>query len=116
VSNSSNASSSEIPPPLSFKEFEDLVKNTERFYALGSGLSQSVEKGSCEYLLQEASMAFTKSLMSLLGSLRFIPSSQFHATEGESLVDLSSAAVMARQVLEDVLSLLYLSEPNLSKE
>ena len=34
----------------------------------------------------------------------------------ESLVDLSSAAVMARQVLEDVLSLLYLSEPNLSKE
>src|SRR5258707_1304603 len=116
MSNSSSASSSEIPPPLSFKEFEDLVKNTERFYGLGSRLSQTIEKKPCEYLIQEASMAFTKALMSLLGFLRFVPSSQFHAKEGESLIDLSSAAVMARQVLEDVLSFLYLSEPNLPKE
>jgi hypothetical protein len=116
MSNSSGASSSENSPPLSFKEFEDLVKNTERFYALGSRLSQAIEKDECEYLIQEASMAFTKALMSLLGFLRFIPSSQFHAKEGESLIDLSSAAVMARQVLEDVLSFLYLSEANLPKE
>jgi hypothetical protein len=106
----------EIQPPLSLKEFEDLVTNTERFYALGSRLSQAIEHESCEYLVQGATMAFVKALMSLLGFLRFIPSSRFHAKEGENLVDLSSAAVMARQVLEDVLSFLYLSEPNLSKD
>jgi len=61
-------------------------------------------------------MAFAKALMSLLGFLRFIPSSWFFAKEGESIIDLSSASVMARQVLEDVLMFLYLSEPNLPTE
>jgi hypothetical protein len=61
-------------------------------------------------------MAFAKAMMSLLGFLRFIPSSEFFAKEKVVIVDLSSASVMARQVLEDVLSFLYLSEPNLSKE
>jgi hypothetical protein len=83
---------------------------------MGSRLSQAIEQQPCEYLIQEASMAFTKALMSLLGFLRFIPFSRFHAKEGESIVDLSSASVMARQVLEDVLSFVYLSEPNLTEE
>jgi hypothetical protein len=116
MSESSDTSSASISPPLSFKEFEDLIKNIERFYALGSRLSQAIEKQSCEYLIQEASMAFTKALMSLLGFLRFIPSSRFYAKEGESVVDLSSASVLGRQVLEDVLSFLYLSEPKLTQE
>jgi hypothetical protein len=116
MSNSPSAWPSNIPPPSSFKEFDDLIKNIERFYALGSRLSQAIEQQPCEFLIQEASMAFTKALMTLLGFLRFIPSSQFHAKEGESIIDLSSACVMARQVHEDVLSFLYLSEPNLTKE
>jgi len=115
MSNSSSASPSEISPPLSFKEFKDLIKNVERLYATGSRLSRAIESQSCEFLIQEASMAFTKALMSLLGFFRFIPSSHFHAKEGESVIDLSSGSVMARQVLEDVLSFLYLSEPNLAK-
>ncbi len=116
MSNSSSASPSEISPPLSFKEFEDLIRNIERFYALGDRLSRAAAKQPCEFLIQEASMAFAKAMMSLLGFLRFIPSSEFFAKEKVVIVDLSSASVMARQVLEDVLSFLYLSEPNLSKE
>ncbi len=103
-------------PPLSFKEFEDLIKNIERLYALGSRLSQTIERQACEYLIQEASMAFTKSLMSVVGFLRFISSSKFFAKEGECIVDLSSASVMGRQVLEDTLVFLYLSEPSLTEE
>ena len=73
------SNSASNPTPLSFSEFEDLIKNIERFYALGSRLSQAIEKQPCEYLIQEASMAFTKALMSLVGFLRFIPSSELHA-------------------------------------
>jgi hypothetical protein len=96
MNDSSSGPPSENPPPLSSKEFEDLIKNIERLYALGSRLSQAIEKQSCEYLIQEASMAFTKSLMSVLGFLRFIPSSKFFAKQGECIVDLSSASVMGR--------------------
>jgi hypothetical protein len=110
------SNSASNPTPLSFSEFEDLIKNIERFYALGSRLSQAIEKQPCEYLIQEASMAFTKALMSLVGFLRFIPSSELHAKEGEQIIDLSSASVMARQVLEDTLTFLYLSEPNLTPD
>jgi len=35
--------------------------------------------------------------------LRFIPSSRFHAKEGEYPIDLSPASVMARQVMEDAI-------------
>jgi hypothetical protein len=116
MSNSPSSPPSKNPPPLSLKEFEDLVKNIEQFYALGDRLSQAIEEQPSEYLIQESSLAFTKSLMSLIGFLRFIPSSQFFAKEGECIVDLSSASVMGRQVLEDTLAFLYLSEPNLTDE
>jgi hypothetical protein len=61
-------------------------------------------------------MAFTKTMLSLLGFLRFIPSSRFHAKEGEPVIDLSSASVMARQVMEDAISLFYLSEQGLTQK
>jgi hypothetical protein len=54
--------------------------------------------------------------MSVLGFLRFIRSSPYHAREIELVTDLSSASVLARQVMEDVLSFLYLSEPELTRE
>jgi hypothetical protein len=85
-------------------------------YALGRRLSIAIGNQPCEYLIQEASMAFAKTMMSLLGFLRFIPSSRFHAKEGESVIDLSSASVMARQVMEDAVSFYYLSEGNLTQE
>jgi len=113
MNDSSSGLPSENPLPLSSKEFEDLIKNIERLYGLGSRLSQAQ---SCEYLIHEASMAFTKSLMSVLGFLRFIPSSKFFAKERVCIVDLSSASVMGRQVLEDTLVFLYLSEPNLTND
>jgi hypothetical protein len=61
-------------------------------------------------------MAFNKAMMSLLGFLRFVPSSRFYAKERKQMVDLSSACVLARQVLEDLLALFYLAQPNLCAE
>lgn len=116
MSDTPNSSPSSNAPPLSFKEFEDLIKNIERFYAVGSRLSNAAANQACEYLIQEASMAFSKTLMSLAGFLRFIPSSQFFGSNVQRIIDLSSASVMARQVLEDVISFLYLSEPQLTQE
>jgi hypothetical protein len=110
------SNSASNPTPISFDEFGDLIINIERFYAVGHRLSDAIARQSCEYLIREASMAFSKTLMGLVGFLRFIPSSKMHAKEGEQIVDLSSASVMARQVLEDTLTFLYLSEPNLTPE
>jgi hypothetical protein len=70
MSTSSNTPPSNIQPPLSFKQFEDLVRNIERFYALGDRLSQAIEQQSYEFLIQEASMAFTKASMTLLGFVK----------------------------------------------
>jgi hypothetical protein len=55
-------------------------------------------------------------MMSVQAFLRFIPSSRFHAKEVEFAIDLSSASVIARQVMEDAISFFYLSEPGLTKE
>jgi hypothetical protein len=54
--------------------------------------------------------------LSVQAFLRFIPSSRFHAKEVEFAIDLSSASVIARQVMEDAISFFYLSEPGLTKE
>jgi hypothetical protein len=75
---------------------------------------QLIAKQPCEYLVQEASMAFVKTMMSVFGFPRFIPASRFFANAGETVTDLSSASVMGRQVLEDTISFFYLSEPNLT--
>ena len=55
-------------------------------------------------------------MMSVQAFLRFIPSSRFLAKEVEFAIDLSSASVIARQVMEDAISFFYLSEPGLTKE
>jgi hypothetical protein len=107
---------SESSAPFSFAEFNTMIGGIELLYGLGRRVSDAVAKRPCEYLIQEASMAFVKALMSVQAFLRFIPSSRFHVKEGEYPIDLSSASVMARQVLEDAISFFYLSEPNLTKE
>jgi hypothetical protein len=102
--------------PFSFKEFNTLINGIERLGDYGRRVSDAIAKQPCEFLIQEASMAFVKMMMSLQAFLRFIPSSRFHAKEVEFAIDLSSAPVMARQVLEDAISFFYLSEPGLTKE
>jgi hypothetical protein len=104
------------PPLFSFDEFNTLVLGTEMLYSVGRKLSNGIAKQPCEYLIQEASMAFVKTMMSVLGFLRFIPSSRFFAGIQEVVIDLSSASVMGRQALEDILSFFYLTEANLSPE
>jgi len=103
-------------PAVSFEEFETLVSGIELTYTLGRRISDAVGGQPCEYFIQEATMAFVKLLMSVQAFLRFIPSSKFHAQEVEFAVDLSSASVMARQVMEDAITFFYLSEPNLTTE
>jgi hypothetical protein len=85
-------------------------------YAVGLRISLSIGGQKCEYLAQEATMAFAKTMLSLLGFLRFIPSSRYHAKEIHVVTDLSSASVMARQTMEDAISFLYLSEPGLTNK
>jgi len=103
MSESSDTSPLLNPSPLSFKEFEDLIKNIERFYALGSRLSNAAANQACEYLIQEASMAFAKTLMSLAGFLRFIPSSQFFGSNVQRIIGRYGAFSETR-VSEDVIS------------
>jgi hypothetical protein len=106
----------ESPRPFSFPEFETLISGIELTYTLGRRISDAIGGQPCEYLIQEATMAFVKLLMSVQAFLRFIPSSKFHAQEVEFAVDLSSASVMARQVMEDAIAFFYLSEPKLTKQ
>jgi hypothetical protein len=107
---------SEASPPFSFIEFNKMLGDIEFLYALGRRVSDAIAKQPCEFLIQEASVAFVKAMMSIQAFLRFIPSSQFHAKEGEYPIDLSSASVMARQMMEDAISFFYLSEPNLTRK
>ena len=85
-------------------------------YAIARKLSGAIENQTCEYLIQEATMAFVKMMMSVQGFLRFVPSSRFHAKEGDFAIDLSSASVLARQVMEDAISLFYLFEGGLTQK
>lgn len=101
---------------FSLEQFNNLIAGIELLYALARRLSDAIAKQVCPYLIQEASMAFVKTMMSLQGFLRFIPASRYHAKEGDFAIDLSSASVMARQVIEDIISFFYLSEPGLTKD
>jgi hypothetical protein len=107
---------SKAPRPFSFAEFETLILGIELTCMLGRRISEPVGGQPCKYLIQEATMAFVKLMMSVQAFLRFIPSSKFHAQEAEFAVDLSSASVMARQVMEDAIAFFYLSESNLTKQ
>jgi hypothetical protein len=104
------------PSQFSMSNFETLVAGIELLYGVGRKLSDAIARQPCEYLIQEASMAFVKTMMSVFGFLRFIPASRFFANAGETVTDLSSASVMGRQVLEDTISFFYLSEPNLTPQ
>jgi hypothetical protein len=108
------------PPPadsFSIEDFNVLIAHVEVLLALGKRLSVALAAQNCEeYLLSEAAMIFIKTLLSLQGFLRFIPASQFHAKDGDFVIDLSSASLMARQTLEDAISFFYLSQPALTTE
>src|ERR1700747_1694181 len=95
--------------PFSFAEFNKIIAGIELIYTLGRRISDANAAETCEFLIQEATMAFVKTMMSLQAFLRFIPSSRFHAKEGEYPIDLSSASITARQVMEDTISFFYLS-------
>jgi hypothetical protein len=99
---------------FSFRQFNTLIAGIELLYKLGRRRSDATANQNAEYLIQEAFMAFVKMLMSLLGFLRFIPSSKYYAKVIVMPTDLSSASVMARQVMEDAISFFYLSEPGLT--
>jgi hypothetical protein len=104
------------PSQFSLANFNAIVSGIELLYRVGREISEGAANQRCEYLTQEASMAFVKMLMSVFGFLRFMPSSCYFANAGEVVTDLSSASVLGRQVLEDAISFFYLSEPGLTSE
>jgi hypothetical protein len=55
-------------------------------------------------------------MMSLRAYLGFVPSSSYYVQQESHVFGILSASLMGRQILEDVLAFLYLSEPNLSPE
>src|ERR1700720_1638577 len=102
--------------PFSIEQFNTMILGIEMIYAVGLRLSNAVAAQKCDYLTQEGTMAFAKTMLSVVAFLRFIPSSRYHAKAVHELMDLSSASVMARQAMEDAVSFLYLSEPGLSDQ
>jgi hypothetical protein len=102
--------------PLTFDQFTDLIVGIEMLHALAARLSNATATIQSEPLIQEATLAFVKTIHSIKGFLLFISPSQFHAGAAGWSIDLSSASVMARQVIDDTLSFFYLSQPNLSAE
>jgi hypothetical protein len=110
------AEADESVPSLGLNEFEELVREIERLYRVGAQFSDAVANKTCPYLIFQASMAFNKAMMSLVGFLRFVPPSRFYAKVSQEMIDVSSASVLARQVLEDLLAFFYLSQPGLCPE
>ena len=109
--------SADSSPLLSEEDFNEVIRCIDVLLALGKKLSSALAGQDCkEFLLSEAATVFVKTMLSLQGFLRFIPSSQFHAKEGDIVIDLSSASLMARQTIEDAISFFYLSQPSLSKD
>jgi len=112
----SGSPSPQSPASFSLQKFNTIVWGIEKLYEIGKRVSIGMQNRPCDFLTREASTAFAKTMMSILGFLRFVPSSRFRAQEGEFVIDLSSASIMARQVMEDAISYLYLSEQNLTQE
>jgi hypothetical protein len=54
-------SNSTSDSPFSFEEFNKLITGIEMLYAIARKLSGAIENQTCEYLIQEATMAFVKS-------------------------------------------------------
>jgi hypothetical protein len=50
-------------------------------------VADAIAEQPCEYLVQEATMAFVKTIMSVFGFPRFIPASRFFANAGETVTD-----------------------------
>jgi hypothetical protein len=69
-----------------------------------------------DFLLQQASMALVKTIMSLDAYLSFVPYSSTYTNRGAETFDISPISVLARQVMGDVLTFLYLAEAKLSEE
>ena len=89
----------------------------ESFFGVGRQLYEATaNQQPGDFLIQQAHWVFGKTIMSLRAYLGFIQSSKYYEQEGNFVFDVSSASLMGRQILEDVLAFLYLSERNLSSE
>ena len=102
--------------PLTPEQIVALTREIELLLEYGVSLSQGHTGTPATYLEQQASIAFAKCLMSLIGFLRFVPPSKYWAKEVVEVVDLSSSSVMARQFIEDAVVFFYFNERGLSDE
>jgi hypothetical protein len=108
------SSEQSFPPSGEFATGRPHTQAIEILYSLGRRLYGAAQGTPAVLLIQQAYMAFAKTLMSVDAYLRFVPSSSFYVRGEAQLGDVSSPSTMARQVLEDAVSFIYLCEPNLT--
>lgn len=102
--------------PFSLEKLNAVVREIEALlgFAIAISLENASKRGS--FFEAQASTIFSKSLMSLIGFLRFIPPSQYYADRKIKVVDLSSASGLARQLMHDAATFFYLTEVGVSDE
>lgn len=83
---------------------------------IANRLSNAAAGPESSYLAYQASLVFCKLALGVLGTLRFLPGSIYYADKITKAVDLSSASVLARQVLSDTITFLYLADRNITQE
>jgi len=96
--------------------FDQHLRGLEQLLGIANRLSNAAAGPENSYLAYQASLVFCKLALAVLGTLRFIPGSIYFADKGAKAVDLSSASVLARQVLSDTVTFLYLADRNLTQE
>jgi hypothetical protein len=71
--------------PFSFKEFDSLIAGIEMISRIGLPISDAVAQQRREFSHARGDDGFVKTMMSIVGFLRFIPSSKFYAKERDEL-------------------------------
>lgn len=90
--------------------FDQQLRNLEALLGIGNRLSNAAAGPESSYLAFQASLVFCKLALGVLGTLRFLPGSIYYADKIAKAFDLSSASVLARQVLSDTITFLYLAD------
>jgi hypothetical protein len=96
--------------------FDQHLRGLENLLGIANRLSNAAAGPEKSYLAYQASLVFCKLALGVLGTLRFIPGSIYYADKVANAIDLSSASVLARQVLSDTVTFLYLADRNITDE
>jgi hypothetical protein len=103
-------------PEFRSEWFSEQLRHLENLLGIANALSNAAVGSECSFLAYQASLVFSKLALGVLGLLRFLPGSIYYADKIAQAVDLSSASVLARQVLSDTITFLYLADRDISQD